>query len=74
MHIHHLQHVAFEGLGSMESFLLSKGHQPTACHLYKGDSLSSVTDIDWLSNCRCELDGSHSVQIENEILDEPAGL
>jgi GMP synthase (glutamine-hydrolysing) len=43
-----LQHVAFEGLGSMEPFLLTKGHQLSASHLYKGDELASVEDMDML--------------------------
>jgi len=48
MRIHYLQHVAFEGLGSMEPFLLSRGHQLTASHLYTDSGLPSVNDIDWL--------------------------
>lgn len=48
MRIHHLQHVVFEGLGSIEPFLRSKGHDLTASHLYKGDSLPSVDNIDCL--------------------------
>lgn len=48
MRIHHLQHVAFEGLGSMEPFLKSKGHQLTATHLYNGEALPLVEDLDLL--------------------------
>lgn len=48
MRIHHLQHVPFEGLGSIESVLREKGHQLSATHLYAGQPLPSVTDIDWL--------------------------
>lgn len=48
MRIHHLQHVAFEGLGSIEPFLLARGHHLTMSHLYRGDTLPDVADIDWL--------------------------
>ena len=48
MRIHHLQHVPFEGLGSMEAFLQSKGHSLTATHLYLGEPLPSIDDLDLL--------------------------
>ncbi len=46
--VHYLQHVAFEGLSSLEPILRAKGHEITATHLYKGDQLPSVQDLDWL--------------------------
>ncbi|MEE9351633.1 MAG: type 1 glutamine amidotransferase [Thiotrichaceae bacterium] len=48
MRIHHLQHVPFEGLSSMEPVLKAKGHQLTSTHLYDNQALPSIDDIDWL--------------------------
>lgn len=48
MRVHHLQHVPFEGLSSIESILKEKGHQLSATHLYDDQSLPSINDIDWL--------------------------
>jgi GMP synthase-like glutamine amidotransferase len=48
MRIHHLQHVLFEGLSSMEAVLKAKGHQLTSTHLYDNEALPSVDNIDWL--------------------------
>ncbi len=48
MRIHHLQHVAFEGLGSMEPHFLQRGHQLSSTHFYKGDAIPSTDDFDWL--------------------------
>lgn len=46
--MHYLQHVVFEGLGSMEPVLRKRGHQLTSTHLYKNQELSSVSEFDWL--------------------------
>ena len=48
MNVHHLQHVSFENLGSIESVLREKGHHLSSTHLYKNDPLPAVDDIDWL--------------------------
>ena len=48
MRIHHLQHVAFEGLGSIEPHLIAKGHQLSATHLYQGQPLPELHTFDWL--------------------------
>jgi len=48
MRIHHLQHVPFEGLGSIEPELNKKGHQLTATHLYKNQKLPIIDDFDTL--------------------------
>ena len=48
MRIHHLQHVPFEGLGSIEPVLREKGHHLTATHLYHSQPLPVAEDIDWL--------------------------
>ena len=48
MRIHYLQHVPFEGLGTMESFFLRREHQLSSTHIYLGHSLPSTADFDWL--------------------------
>ena len=48
MNIHYLQHVPFEGLGSMEAALIAGGHQLSSTHLYKNQRLPSLKNIDWL--------------------------
>ena len=48
MRIHHLQHVPFEGLGSMESYFRSGGHTMTSTHLYRGDRLPDINNLDFL--------------------------
>ena len=48
MRIHHLQHVPFEGLGSIEPVLINKGHRLTSTQLYADQPLPSIHDIDWL--------------------------
>lgn len=48
MRIHYLQHVAFEGLGSMEAFLKSKGHHLSSTQLYNGELLPVLEEIDLL--------------------------
>lgn len=46
--IHYLQHVPFEGLGSMERYFLTKEYFLTATHLYLDQDLPSAASIDWL--------------------------
>lgn len=48
MRIHHLQHVPFEGLGSMEDFFVSRGHALSATHLYLAEPLPNIEELDWL--------------------------
>jgi len=48
MRIHHLQHVSFEGLGSMEAVLKENGHTLTATHLYRGEPLPLPDSFDLL--------------------------
>lgn len=48
MNVHYLQHVPFEGLGSMETWFKNQGHTITVTHLYKNEELPSIEDIDWL--------------------------
>ncbi len=48
MRIHHLQHVPFEGLGSMESFFLKRGYQLSSTRFYLDNSLPAISEFDWL--------------------------
>ncbi len=48
MRVHYIQHVAFEGLGAMQPYLLDKRHDLSVTHLYKGDALPTVDELDWL--------------------------
>ena len=48
MNVHYLQHVPFEGLGSIEPWLTNRGHTITATHLYNNEELPPIDDIDWL--------------------------
>ncbi|MGE4385019.1 MAG: type 1 glutamine amidotransferase [Endomicrobiaceae bacterium] len=61
MRVHHLQHVPFENLGSIQTVLKKNGHTMSSSHLYKGDNLPSVNDLDLL----IVMGGPMSVSDEN---------
>lgn len=46
--VHYLQHVAFEGLGSIEPWLRDHGHTLHCTRLYDGELPPPVTALDWL--------------------------
>lgn len=48
MRIHTIQHVVFEGLGCMQLYLEDKGHHLSFTHLYAGEALPNLNDIDVL--------------------------
>lgn len=49
MKIHWFQHVPFEGLGAIESWLLARGHTLTCTRFYAGETAPAETDgFDWL--------------------------
>lgn len=48
MRAHYLQHVPFEGLGSIESWLQNAGYEISYTHLYHPEVLPSPQDIDLL--------------------------
>ena len=48
MNVHYLQHVPFEGLGSIEAWLKEQDHSITVTRLYKNEPLPSIENIDWL--------------------------
>lgn len=43
-----LQHVAFEDPGAITPWLEQRGHHIRTSHLYRGDLLPAVSDLDWL--------------------------
>lgn len=46
--IHYLQHIPFEGLGSIAEWATSKGYILTSTQFYKNSDLPQPRDIDWL--------------------------
>jgi GMP synthase-like glutamine amidotransferase len=48
MHAHFLQHVPFEGLGSIEIWLRTAGYEITGTHFYESYELPDVNQIDLL--------------------------
>ena len=48
MNIHYLQHVPFEGLGSIEAWLKTGNHRLTDTRLYQNGPLPEMADFDWL--------------------------
>lgn len=48
MKTHYFQHVPFEGLGSIENWLLDHDHSITCTHLYEAHTLPKPDDIDFL--------------------------
>lgn len=48
MKVHYLQHVPFEGLGSIEPWLMAKGHTITTTAMYANQTPPMLNDFDWL--------------------------
>ena len=48
MHLHYLQHVPFEGLGSIETWAQAAEFQISATRFHAQDRLPAVDEIDWL--------------------------
>jgi len=48
MRAHYLQHVPFEGPAAIETWMKSGGHTLTSTHLYAGDALPGLHDVDML--------------------------
>ena len=48
LRIHYLQHVAFEGLGSIEEWALTNGHSLSVTRLYEDPTYTDINEIDWL--------------------------
>ena len=64
MRVHYLQHVPFEGLGSIEPWLESAGHQITGSRLYASPELPPPESIEAL----IVMGGPMSVNDEDDIL------
>lgn len=62
MNLHLFQHVSYEGLGSMEEWILQNGHTLTATQFYGIHKIPSVHEIDGL----IIMGGPMSVQDEKE--------
>lgn len=48
LRIHYLQHVPFEGPGSIESWAMVRGHSLTSTRLFAGQPMPPVEQFDWL--------------------------
>lgn len=48
MRVHHIRHVEFENLGSIETWLESQGYDVTCTRMYANDPLPRVDQFDWL--------------------------
>ena len=48
LRIHYLQHVDFEGLGSIEEWVLMNGHTLSATKYYESFTYPTIDEIDWL--------------------------
>ncbi|MCO4292303.1 type 1 glutamine amidotransferase [Solitalea sp. MAHUQ-68] len=48
MKIHYFQHVPFEGLGYIETWINEKGFELSATRFYENDKLPDIQQIDWL--------------------------
>ncbi len=48
LRIHYFQHVAHEGLGSIEEWIKLSGHSLTSTRFFKGEKTPEINDIDWL--------------------------
>ena len=48
MHIHYLQHVPFEGLGSIHTWALQHAHQVSVSRLYEQTRFPDQEQFDWL--------------------------
>jgi GMP synthase-like glutamine amidotransferase len=46
--IHYLQHVSYEGLGSIEEWIKSAGHILNSTRFFENDPLPALADFDWL--------------------------
>jgi len=48
MRVHYLQHVPFEGPGTISDWATDRGHDLSGTHLYDGESLPDLDTFDWL--------------------------
>jgi GMP synthase - Glutamine amidotransferase domain len=48
LRIHYFQHVAHEGLGSIEEWISFSGHSLTSTRFFESTGLPEISEIDWL--------------------------
>jgi GMP synthase-like glutamine amidotransferase len=48
LRIHYFQHVAHEGLGSIEEWISFSGHSLTSTRFFESTGFPEISDIDWL--------------------------
>ncbi len=48
LNIHHIQHVPFEGMGSIEIWAHQRECVLTSTHLYRNESFPDIDSLDWL--------------------------
>lgn len=63
LRIHYFQHVASEGLGSIEEWISASGHSLTSTRFFESTGLPEISDIDWL----IVMGGSMSVHDEEQF-------
>lgn len=62
LRIHYFQHVAFEGLGSIEEWISVSGHSLTSTRFFEKATFPEISDFDWL----IVMGGSMSVHDEEQ--------
>ena len=62
LRIHYFQHVAYEGLGSIEEWITTGGHSLTSTKFFKGEKLPEIKNID----CLIIMGGPMNVYDENQ--------
>lgn len=63
MNVHYLQHVPFEGLGSIEGWIGAHGHSLSVTRQYADEALPDLASADWL----IVLGGPMSVHDDDEL-------
>jgi GMP synthase-like glutamine amidotransferase len=48
LRIHYFQHVAFEGLGSIEDWIIESGHSVSCTRFFLNETPPDLSEIDWL--------------------------
>lgn len=48
LRIHYFQHVAFEGLGSIEEWISASGHSLASTRFFENAKFPEISDFDWL--------------------------
>ncbi|HEX7493147.1 MAG TPA: type 1 glutamine amidotransferase [Bacteroidales bacterium] len=48
LRIHYFQHVAFEGLGSIEQWISASGHSLATTRFFENATFPGISDFDWL--------------------------